>query len=101
VKGTDNVGTLGGSNNKRCVVGTEAARNMHKWAIGPGAAPNWEEGMSKKIVVRIADERRQALRVRAAEVGLTASALIRIAINRLLEDRGAVTLPASHDRRAA
>jgi hypothetical protein len=58
--------------------------------------------MGNKIVVRIAPDRRQALRVRAREVGLTASALIRIAIDKLLEDRGAVTLPrVERDHQAA
>lgn len=45
-----------------------------------------------KIVVRIGDDQRQALRDRAGEVGLSASDLIRIAISRLLMDRD-VTLP--------
>lgn len=49
--------------------------------------------MSKKIVVRLADDQRQELRVLAREYRLTASALVRIAIGRLIEDRGAVTLP--------
>jgi Arc/MetJ-type ribon-helix-helix transcriptional regulator len=54
-----------------------------------------------KIVVRIGDDQRQALRDRAGEVGLSASDLIRIAISRLLMDRD-VTLPRiERDRDAA
>ena len=53
-----------------------------------------------KLVVRIPDDRRAALREHAAEIGVTTAALIRIAIFKLLDDRGDVTLPR-RDRAAA
>jgi antitoxin component of RelBE/YafQ-DinJ toxin-antitoxin module len=53
-----------------------------------------------KIVVRIGDDQRQALRDRADEIGLSVSDLIRIGIARLLTDPD-VKLPRVTRERAA
>jgi hypothetical protein len=48
--------------------------------------------MSKKLVVRIGDDQRRALRDRAEQLELSSSDLIRLAIRQLLANP-AVTLP--------
>ena len=46
-----------------------------------------------KITARVSDDQREGLRSLARETRLSMADLTRIAIGKLLEDRGAVTLP--------
>jgi predicted DNA-binding protein len=55
--------------------------------------------VKRRFVLRLPERSGVELDALADQVGLTASALVRIAVNKLLEDHD--WLPAGHNRRAA